>query len=173
MGMSAEALTLVHVIISLVAMLAGIFVVQGMLVSRLAPGWTALFLASLVLTSVTGFFFPSAVVTPGQIVGVMSLVALAAAVLALYAFHLSGAWRWIYVIAAVAAFCFDVFVGVVQAFQKIPLLNALAPKQSEPPFVAAQIVTLIVFSALGLLAIRRFHPEDVARSRMQSRKVSG
>ncbi len=173
LGLSAPTFTLVHVIISLVAILAGIFVMQAMLQSRRSAGWTAIFLASLALTSITGFFFPSAVVTPAQIVGVISLVALGAAVLALYAFRLSGAWRWIYVIGAVVAFYFDVFVAVAQAFQKIPFLSALAPTQTEPPFVAAQLVTLVVFIALGLLAIRRFHPESSSHSAMQSREVSG
>jgi hypothetical protein len=172
-GFSTTTLTLVHVIISLVGMLAGPFVVQAMLRSRLAAGWTAIFLTSLVLTDVTGFFLPSAGVTPAQIVGVLSLAVLAGALLALYAFNLSGAWRWIYVVGALIAFYFDVFVGVVQAFQKIPFLAALAPTQSEPPFVVAQLATLIVFVALGFAAIRKFHPEVSPRSRVQSRSLSG
>jgi hypothetical protein len=173
LGMSTPTFTLFHVLISLVAMLAGVFVMQGMIRSKPEAGWTALFLATLVLTSVTGFFFPSNAVTPGQIVGALSLVALAAAILAFYGFHCSGAWRWIYVIGAVAAFFFDVFVGIAQAFQKIPFLNALAPTQSEPPFIAAEIVALGVFVLLGLLALRRFHPEAVEHSTSHSRNLSG
>jgi hypothetical protein len=121
-------------------------------------GWTALFLATTVLTSVTGFFFPSDQLKPSHAVGIISLVVLAAALLGLYAYRLAGPWRWIHVAGAVVALYLNVFVGVVQAFQKIPLLTPLAPTQSEPPFLVAQVVVLAIFVALGVLTVRSFHP---------------
>src|SRR5438552_13960372 len=118
LGMSTSTFTLVHVVLSLVGIFAGLVVVFGMLGSKRLDGWTALFLATTVLTSVTGFFFPFDKILPSHIVGIISLVVLAIAILALYALHLAGAWRWIYVVSAVMALYLNVFVGVVQAFQK-------------------------------------------------------
>ena len=126
--------------------------------SRNLSGWTALFLVTTVLTSVTGFMFPAATVTPAQIVGGISLATLAGALVALYGFHLRGAWRWIYVVTAMLALYLNVFVGVVQAFQKVPLLHTLAPNGSEPPFIIAQTITPLIFGVLGILAVKRFHP---------------
>ena len=148
LGMSLENFTLLHVIISLIGILSGIIVLFGMLGGQSLPALTALFLTTTVLTSVTGFLFPSAAILPSHIVGVISLIVLAAAILALYVFRLDGAWRWIYVIGAVMALYLNVFVGVVQAFQKL----------SEPPFVAAQAAVLLIFVILGIMAVRRFHP---------------
>jgi hypothetical protein len=122
------------------------------------PGWTALALLALILTSVTGFFFPNTSFTPAQGVGIVSLVALAIALAALYVFHVSGVWRWIYAVTAMTAIYLDVFVGVVQAFQKIGFLKVLAPTQSEPPFVVVQIVVLAIFVVLGIGAVKKFHP---------------
>jgi hypothetical protein len=102
--------------------------------------------------------FPAATVTPAQIVGGISLATLVGALVALYGFHLRGAWRWIYVVTAVLALYLNIFVGVVQAFQKVPFLHTLAPNGSEPPFVIAQTITLLIFVVLGILAVRRFHP---------------
>jgi hypothetical protein len=113
------------------------------------------------LTSVTGLLFPRAGFTPAQGVGFLSLAVLAVTLLALYLFHLAGTWRWIYVAGAVLALYLNVFVGVVQAFQKLPFLRSLAPTQSEPPFIVAQTVVLVIFVVLGLLAVRRFHPVGV------------
>lgn len=158
LGMSLSTFTLLHVIISLVAIVAGIVVVLGMLGSNRLPGTTALFLATTVLTSVTGFFFPFTRLLPSHVVGVISLVILAIAIVALYFCRLAGAWRWIYVSTAVLALYLNVFVLVVQAFQKISFLKPLAPTQSEPPFIAAQGVTLLIFIVLGVLAVRSFHP---------------
>jgi hypothetical protein len=158
LGMSTSTFTLVHVVLSLVGIFAGLVVVFGMLASKRLDGWTALFLATTVLTSVTGFFFPFDKILPSHIVGIISLVVLASAILALYALHLAGPWRWIYVVSAIVALYLNVFVGVVQAFQKLPLLASLAPTQSEPPFLIAQSVVLVIFILLGIVAVRSFHP---------------
>jgi len=167
LGMSIATFTLVHVVLSLVGIFAGLVVVFGMLGSKKLDGWTALFLATTVLTSVTGFFFPFDKILPSHIVGIISLVVLAGAILALYALHLAGPWRWIYVVSAVLALYLNVFVGVVQAFQKVPLLASLAPTQSEPPFLIAQAVVLVIFVVLGIAAVRSFHPPaDVLVSRV-------
>jgi uncharacterized membrane protein SirB2 len=107
---------------------------------------------------VTGYFFPSDRILPSHIVGAISLVVLAIALLALYARHLAGHWRWIYVVTATVALYLNVFVGVVQAFQKLPSLASLAPTQSEPPFLIAQFVVLAIFIVLGVVAVRAFHP---------------
>ena len=159
LGMSTATFTLVHVVISLIGIGSGLVVLFGMFASKKLDGWTALFLATTVLTSVTGFFFHSEKFGPPHVVGVISLVVLAAALIALYAYRLAGSWRWIYVATAVLALYLNVFVGVVQAFQKISFLNALAPTQNEPPFAIAQGVVLVIFVALGILAVRSFHPE--------------
>jgi hypothetical protein len=158
LGMSISTFTLVHVVLSLVGIFAGLVVVFGMFGSKKLEGWTALFLATTVLTSVTGFFFPFDKILPSHIVGIISLVVLAIAILALYALHLAGSWRWIYEVSAVLALYLNVFVGVVQAFQKLPLLASLAPTQSEPPFLIAQAVVLVIFVGLGIAAVRSFHP---------------
>ena len=150
---------LVHVVLSLVGIVSGIVVVCGLLTSKRFDGWTATFLATTILTSVTGFPLPPFGFDPPRAVGVISLVLLGIAVVALYVFRLAGAWRWIYVITATAALYFNVFVAVVQAFQKLPFLHALAPTQSEPPFVFTQVVVLLVFIALAVLGVIRFHAE--------------
>ena len=158
LGMSTSTFTLVHVVLSLVGIVAGLIVVFGMFASKKLDGWTTLFLATTVLTSVTGFFFPFDHILPSHIVGIISLVVLAIAILALYALHLAGPWRWIYVVSAMVALYLNVFVGVVQAFQKLPPLASLAPTQSEPPFLIAQSVVLVIFIVLGIVAVRSFHP---------------
>jgi hypothetical protein len=125
-------------------------------------GMTALFLLTTVLTSVTGFLFPISGFTPAIGTGIISLVALAFALLGLYVFHLAGAWRWIYVVTAVIALYLNVFVLVVQSFQKLAFLQRLAPTQSEPPFAIAQGIVLLLFIVAGVVAVRRFHPERAA-----------
>jgi len=157
--MSLATFTLLHVVLSLIGIVAGIIVVIGMLGSKRLPGWTALFLVTTVLTSVTGFLFPFERLMPSHIVGVISLVVLAAAIVGLYIYHLAGAWRWIYVVGSVVALYLNVFVAVTQAFMQIPPLTALAPTQSEPPFAIAQLVVLAIFVWLGFRAVRSFHPE--------------
>ena len=157
-GLSIENFTILHVAISLIAIVSGLIVLAGMLRARRLPGWTALFLATTVLTSVTGFMFPINGLTPAIVVGVISIVILAIALMALYVKHLSGAWRWIYVTTALAALYFNVFVLIVQSFQKVPALQKLAPTQSEPPFSVTQGVVLVAFLVLGTMAARRFRP---------------
>jgi hypothetical protein len=154
----------IHVLISLVGILSGFVVLYGLLVERPFHGWTAIFLATTALTSITGFALPPIGLDPPRVVGVLCLVLLALAIAALYAFRLTGPWRWIYVGGATGALYLNVFVAVVQAFQKLPLLQPLAPTQSEPPFLVAQIVVLAVFVMLGILAGIRFHPQDTARA---------
>jgi hypothetical protein len=147
--------TLIHVVISLIALVSGFVAVYGLLTSRQLAGWTLTYLVTIVATSVTGFFLPADRFLPSHAVGIISLVILAAAIAGRYVFHLAGAWRWIYAAGMVAALYLNTFVGVVQAFQKIPALHALAPTQSEPPFAIVQVAVLIAFVAVGILAALR------------------
>ena len=153
--------TIVHVVLSLVGIASGFGVLLGLLASKRLDFWTALFLASTVATSVTGFGFPFDHLLPSHVVGAISLLVLAVAILARYAFHLAGAWRWGYVVSAVVALYLNVFVFVVQAFQKVPALKAAAPTQSEPPFLITQLVVLALFIVLGIVAARRFRNATV------------
>jgi hypothetical protein len=161
LGMSLSTFTLVHVVISLIGIFAGVVVFTGMFSSKTCPRWTAIFLAFTLLTSVTGFFFPFDKVLPSHVVGVISLVILAVAALAFYVYRLAGPWRWIYVASAVAALYLNVFVGVVQAFLKIAPLHALAPTQADPAFIITQLVVLVAYVALGIVAAKRFRPAVV------------
>jgi hypothetical protein len=157
LGLSIQSFTILHVIISLIAIIAGFIAMGGMLASKRSAGWTALFLLMTVLTSVTGFLFPIHGFTPALGVGILSMVLLVIALLALYSFHLSGWWRWIYIVTAMIALYFNAFVLVIQSFQKVPALNALAPTGSEPPFVFVQGIVLVGCIVLGALVLRRFH----------------
>jgi hypothetical protein len=159
LGLSISAFTQLHVIISLLGIISGAIVLAGLLRSQYLDGWTAVFLVTTVLTSVTGFMFPFNGLLPSHVVGAISLVVLVAAILALYVYRLAGAWRWIYLSGALLALYLNVFVGVVQAFQKLAFLQPLAPTQSEPPFVAAQLAVLALFLWLGFLTVKRFHPQ--------------
>jgi hypothetical protein len=161
LGMSLETFTMVHTAISLVAIATGLIVVWGMLNGNRAEGWTAIFLITTVLTSVTGFMFPVPLwpPLPSQIFGYISLVVLSLAILGLYVFNLAGAWRWIYIGGALLALYLNVFVAVVQAFQKIPFLTPLAPTQAEMPFLVAQLVVFALFCALTVIALKRFRPD--------------
>jgi hypothetical protein len=158
LGLSIENFTTLHVAISLVAIASGLVVLVGMLRARRLPGWTALFLLTTVLTSVTGFMFPISGFTPAIGVGVVSMVILAVALAALYVKRLDRFWRWVYVTTALAALYFNVFVLIAQSFQKVPGLRTLAPTQSEPPFLIAQVAALIAFLVLGAMATRKFRP---------------
>ena len=159
-GMAASTFTLVHVMISLVGIVSGFVVILGLLAGRRLDRWTALFLTSTVVTSVTGFGFPFDHLLPSHKVGIISLVVLTVAILARHAFHLAGAWRWIYVVSAAIALYLNVFVFVVQAFEKVPTLKAMAPTQSEPPFLGAQLVVLALFIALTIFAVKRFRGDQ-------------
>jgi hypothetical protein len=149
-----------HVIISLVGIASGFVVFYGLLTNNPMRGLTALFLATTIITSVTGFPLPPFGFDPPRAVGTLSLILLAVAVLALYALRLRGAWRWIYVVTAVASLYLNTFVGVIQVFMKVPSLHALAPTQSEPPFAITQGIVLLIFVVLGFLATRKFHPAE-------------
>jgi hypothetical protein len=154
-GMSQGAFTQMHVIISLIAILSGIAALIGMLNAKLLAGTTTIFLLTSIATSITGFMFP----TPfdaADVVGIISLVALGFAVLALYAYKLAGFWRGSYVVGAVLALYLNCFVLVVQSFQKVEFFHALAPTQKEPPFAAAQGIVLVLFIGLGIAAFRKF-----------------
>ncbi|MGH6912014.1 MAG: hypothetical protein ACREEG_17670 [Phenylobacterium sp.] len=159
LGMSVEMFTVLHVVISIAAILAGLVMVAAMIANVTRDGGlVAFFLLTTILTSVTGFFFHSKAIGPPHIVGVISLVILAVALVALYARRLEGIWRGTFVITAILALYLNCFVLVVQLFQKIPSLNAFAPTGTEPPFVAAQGATLLLFLVLGFVAFRRYRP---------------
>jgi len=153
LGMSVARFTQLHVALSLVGILAGFVVIFGMMASRRLPGVTALFLITTILTSVTGFLFPYHGVTPGIVLGILSLAVLLLAVIAFY-----RGWRGTWVVTAVVAQFFNFFVLVVQSFEKVPALHALAPTGKETPLKAAQIGALILFIILGIVAFRRFRP---------------
>ena len=149
-------LTFVHVLLSLIGILAGLVVMFGLLTSKALKGWTAVFIWTTVATSATGFLFPFHRFLPSHAVGIMSLVALAVAIYALYGLHLAGAWRRVYAISAMIALYLNVFVLVAQLFDKVPALKALAPNKTEAPFKEAQLAVLILFVVLTILAAIRF-----------------
>jgi hypothetical protein len=151
-----DTFTIIHVIISLIAIGSGFIVLFGLLTGKRLDGWTAFFLAMTGATSVTGFLFPFPGFTPAIGVGIISLVVLAIAIVARYARHLAGAWRWIYVVSAMLGLYLNFFVLIVQLFQKIPALKAMAPTQSEPPFLVAQVLALLLFVVLTILAVMKF-----------------
>jgi hypothetical protein len=159
LGMSLSVFTTVHVALSLIGIGAGLIAMVGLIGGKLLRALTALFLATTVLTSLTGFLFPFSGVTPGIILGILSLIVLILAIVALYAKNLAGSWRGTYVISASLALYFNVFVLFAQLFAKVPALKAIAPTQSSPAFGGTELVVLIVFIVLTTLAFRRFHNE--------------
>lgn len=156
MPFDLQTFTFIHVVISLFGIASGFVVLFGLIAAKRLEAWTAFFLVTTIATSVTGFMFPIHGVTPGIVVGLISLVVLVVAVYARYGGHLAGAWRLVYVITAVIAFYLNFFVLIVQSFQKVPALKSLAPTQSEPPFAIVQLITLVAFLVLGILAAKRF-----------------
>src|SRR4029079_5360903 len=166
LGMTSATFTMVHVIISLIAIVAGLVVMFGMLGSKRMPGLTAIFLLFTILTSATGFLIPPRLfdkALPSHMVGLRSLVLLAIACFALYGMKLAGAWRWIYALTALVSLYLNVFVLVIQSFLKVPALHALAPSvpPAEPPFAVAQGVVLVFFVVVIIGAIRRYRPVPV------------
>jgi hypothetical protein len=160
-GMSTATYTFIHVLISLVGIGSGLIVMFGFLAGKRMNGMTGLFLLTTVLTSVTGFGFPmDHGFTPGDKLGVISLVILAIAIPARYIFQMRGAWRWVYVVTASIALYLNVFVLVVQLFEKVPAIKALAPTQKEAPFAIAQLTVLLIFVVLTIFAVRKFHPDS-------------
>ena len=160
LGMSLSAFTMLHVIISLIGIVSGLVVLSGLFGSNRMPGITALFLLTTILTSATGFLFPFEKLLPSHMIGILSLVLLAIACIALYVMNLSGAWRWIYVVTAMIALYFNVFVLVIQSFLKVPALTALAPGNppSGPVFAVVQGIVLLFFIVAIIGAVRRFRP---------------
>ena len=161
--MGLSYFTLIHVLISLVGVTSGFGMLSGMLAGTLYPRWTMLFLATTTATTVTGFFFPFRGFTPAFGVGIISLLVLLAAIYALYVRRLSGPWRKVYAINALVALYLNVFVLIVQLFQKMPVLRELAPTQAEPAFAITQGALLIAFVALGISATIRFRLASPAR----------
>jgi hypothetical protein len=159
--MILQIYTIIHTLISLVAIFTGIVVVLGMLGGSRLDGWTKWFLITAVATTVTGFFFPFHGFTPAIGLGIISLPFLALTVFARCSRQLVGAWRWIYVIGAVICFYFNLFVLVVQSFEKVPALHAMAPTQTEPPFKLTQMIVLVLSILLAIVAVIRFRPEPV------------
>jgi len=159
LGMPLSTFTSVHVLISLIGIASGFLVLYGLLTGKRFDGATAIFLIFTVLTSVTGFLFPFEHLLPSHILGVISLVALAIAILARYALHMAGAWRRIYVICAVLALYLNIFVLVAQIFMKVPAAHALAPTQKEPPFFVAQLTVMAIFIVLGIFSVKKFRNE--------------
>jgi hypothetical protein len=155
-GMSLATYTIVHVVISLIGIGTGLLVLFGILGGRLLKPWNGIFLMTTVLTSVTGFFFPFTKVTPGIILGILSLSVLAIALFALYVFHLKGGWRRTYAITALIALYFNVFVLIAQLFAKVPPIHALAPTGTETPFKIAQLFLLVLFIVLITAAAKKF-----------------
>jgi hypothetical protein len=159
LGLSTGTFTALHVALSLVGIASGFIAILGMINARWLPRWNALFLATTVLTSVTGFLFPFKGVTPGIVVGILSMVVLIVAIIACYSRRLGGGWRGTYVISAALALYFNFFVLIVQSFEKVPALKSLAPTQSEAPFKIAQLLALVLFVVLTVLAFKRFRVE--------------
>ena len=166
------AYTAIHVVISLVGISSGLVILFGMLNGKRFDTWTAVFLATTVATSATGFGFTVDRVLPSHIVGGISLVVLGVAIFARYARHLAGWWRAAYVISAVLSLYLIVFVGIVQAFLRVPALRTMAPTQSEPPFVLAQLATLALFIGLSIAAVLRFRIEEAHQSAARGMSVS-
>ena len=158
LGMSVETFTQVHVILSLIGIVTGLIVLRGMLAARKCDGWTAIFLATTVLTSVTGFFFPATACSRPTSSASSPWWRWRSRSSRSTCSIFDGSWRWLYVGGAVLALYLNVFVLIVQSFLKVPALNRLAPTQSEPPFAVSQLIVLAIFVVLGVRAVKRFHP---------------
>ncbi len=160
LGLSLSTFTFLHVLLSLIGIGSGFVVVLGLIAGRRFPGWTALFLVTTALTSITGFLFPNKTITPGIVLGVLSLISLLLATIALYGRRLSGAWRGTYVIDAALSLYFNFFVLIAQLFNKVPALKAIAPTPEAPAFKIAQLLALLFFAALTALAFKKFRGEQ-------------
>lgn len=158
-------LTLFHVVLSLIGIGSGLVVLFGMLKANPLNGWTAVFLATTAATSLTGFLLPAPHFLPSHAIGILSLIVLAIATAARYSRHLAGGWRATYVITALIALYFNVFVLIVQLFRKVPSLEALAPTQSEPPFLVTQLIVLVGFVILTVAAVQRFKAVGLRQTR--------
>lgn len=163
LGMSTATFTFLHVLVSLLGIGAGFVVVLGLIAGKQLPRWTALFLIATIATSLSGFLFPFKGVTPGIAIGILSMILLLVAIVARYAGRLVGAWRGTYILTSILALYFNFFVLIVQSFQKVPALKAIAPTMSSPAFGVTQLAALVVFVTLAILAFRRFRGEPRAR----------
>ena len=153
------AFTLIHVVLSIIGIIAGLVVTGGLMAGVRMRGWTGVFFVTTVLANVTGFGFPFATVLPSHIVGALSLLILAASVVAWYGKRLSGGWRFIFVVTAVAALYLNVFVLFAQLFAKVPAMIAIAPTQQSPAFVVTNLLVLALFIVLGRAAVKGFRAE--------------
>jgi hypothetical protein len=156
LGMSLSTYTILHVIISLIGIGSGFIVLFGLINSKLLSPWNVVFLVTTILTSLTGFAFPNTKVTPGIILGILSMIVLAIALVALYVFHLKGGWQRTYAITAMIALYFNVFVLIAQTFEHVPAFHALAPTGTETPFKVAQTLLLVLFAVLITAAAKKF-----------------
>ena len=154
--------TLIHVVLSIVGIVAGLVVVGGLMAGVRFDAWTGVYFVTTVLTNVTGFGFPFATLLPSHVVGGVSLVVLAVGIAARYWKHLKGAWRSIFVVTTVFALYLNVFVLVAQLFQKVPAMIALAPTQTAPAFVVTHLIVLALFVVLGRAAVKGFRTERAA-----------
>jgi len=159
LGIPISTFILIHVVLSLIGIFSGVIVVIDMLNAKMNDGWAALFFLTTGLTSMTGFYFPSAIFKPPHAIGIISLAVLAVAILALYAYRLAGPWRWCYVMGVILALYLNLFLGIVQAFHRVWFLRSMAPTQTELPFIATQLVVMVVFIVIGIKAVKSFHPE--------------
>jgi hypothetical protein len=158
LGMSTGLFTGIHVFLSLVGIVTGFIVMFGMIGGKKLPKWAAWFFVTNILTDVTGFLFPFKGITPGIIIGALSLVVLLVAMIGYYGKRLTGGWRARYVITVAVALWFNVFILIVQSFEKIAALKEIAPTQASPPFGIAQLCALVLLIILTTLAFRRFRP---------------
>ena len=161
LGMSTATFTALHVLLSFIGIGSGLVVMWGLFSAKRLDGITAIFLVTTALTSVTGFAFHVEHLLPSHIVGLISLILLAAAIAARYVFHLTGNWRWIFVVGTATALYLNVFVLVIQSFLKVRALHALAPEGKEPPFLVVQVVVLAIYVVATFLAAKKFHPSTV------------
>jgi hypothetical protein len=159
LGISLSTYTLIHVLLSLAGIFTGAIMVWGLLNAKMLDGWVAIFFATSVPASMTGFYFPSPMFGLSQAVDIISLTVLAVAILALYAYRLAGPWRQVYVLGVILALYLNVFMGVVQIFRKVAFLRALAPTQTEWPFIGAQLIVMAIFMTIGIVAVKSFHPD--------------
>lgn len=158
MILGLTAFTFVHVVLSLAAIVAGFFVLYGLIAAKAMNRSTLVFVVTMAATLATGFLLPFDTVTPAVATGIIASLFLILAIVARYRFRMSGYWRGAYVLGAVIVHYLNVFVLVVQSFQKVPALNALAPTGSEPPFAITQGIVLALFVVAAILAVRRFRP---------------
>jgi hypothetical protein len=163
LGMSIAAFTQLHVVLSLIGIASGLVTMAGLAARNALHRWTALFLASTGATVITGFLFPFVRFRPAHVFGALTTVALTLAILGRYRHHMEGGWRRTFIFSSAFGLYLNSFIAVVQAFQKIPALHAMAPTRSDAPFVAAQVSVLILCAGLGVAASRAFVAGSLAR----------